>query len=88
MAKNKKLIFRDFVYNKNSQKLAIYLNNELLDIDLTLEYENPNLYKYIQSTLQLACDISRGESGLSIEYIKELCPFTTCLKVFDNQNVP
>jgi len=51
MAKNKKIIFRDFVYNKNSQKLAIYLNNELLDIDLTLEYENPNLYKYIQSTL-------------------------------------
>lgn len=44
MAKNKKLIFKDFFYNKDTEKLAIYLNNSLVEIDHILEKENNTLY--------------------------------------------
>jgi len=44
MAKNKKLIFKDFIYKKDTQKLAICLNNDLVEIDDILEKENNTLY--------------------------------------------
>lgn len=47
---------------------TININEEL---EKTRQYQ----FKYIKATLMLINEISKGDAGLIIEYISEICPF-------------
>jgi len=50
-------------------------DGETINIDEELEINRHHQFKYIKATLMLINEISKGDAGLIIEYISEICPF-------------
>jgi len=53
--------------------------DEIKYIDQDLEQKESSLFKYLTSSMSLLSEISKGDAGLIIEYLKIICPFQTCI---------
>ena len=87
LAKNGSNLFREFRYDTNKQQLClIYSENKVEVLDKRLQDSNKgehnDLFKYISKTLLLISEICQGDAGLIIQYIQNLCSFTTCILAF------